>query len=180
MGGLETRVRRSVLTGGPGAGKSALLAALCGLGIDVEGEVARAILQQPGGMELRESNPSGFARAMFDAESESYRRAEKIPGPVIYDRGLPDVVGFLNLEGIPVPGDIDAACRERRYDGPVFHARPWREIYRQDEERTQDWDDALASDRAVCDAWRYYGYELVELPFVPVEQRAEFVIERLG
>lgn len=180
MGGRGSLPRRSVITGGPGAGKTALLAALRDIGVDVEPEVARVILQAPGGMRLRDRDPSGFARAMFDSELESYHRVGDVTGPVVYDRGFPDIVGFLKLEGLDVPGDIDAACRELRYDGPIFHALPWREIYRQDDERIQVWEEALASDRAVCDAWRSFGYELVELPHTSVKERADFVIARLG
>lgn len=96
-----------------------------------------------------------------------------------FDRGFPDIVGFLRLEGLPVPDDIDRACRELRYDGPVFRAPPWQAIYRPDDERIQDWDAALESDAAVTAAWRDYGYEPVDLPLASVEERADLVVECL-
>lgn len=171
---------RAAITGGPGTGKSTLLDALARRGIATEPEVARVILREAGGMALREDDPSGFARAMFDAELAAWRAAEGRSGPIVFDRGFPDIVGFLRLEGLPVPEDIDRACRELRYDGPVFRAPPWQAIYRPDEERIQDWDAAMASDAAVTAAWCDYGYEPVDLPLAGLEDRVDFVLERLA
>lgn len=170
---------RTVVTGGPGTGKSTLIDALAARGLATEPEVARAILREPGGMALRRDDPQGFARAMFDAELAAYRRAEEGGSPIVYDRGFPDIVGFLRLEGLPVPAPIDEACRNLRYDGPVFRAPPWRAIYRRDDERIQDWDDACASDAAVCAAWRDYGYAPVDLPRAGVADRVAFVLAHM-
>ncbi len=123
---------RSVITGGPGAGKSTLLAAIFARGIPTHSEVARAILQAPGGMEMRAARPSDFAMAMFKAEQKSWGAAKR--GFSLYDRGFPDIVGFLRLEGLPVPPELDRICQELRYDGCIFRAPPWREIYTPDDE----------------------------------------------
>jgi predicted ATPase len=172
-------MQRAVITGAPGAGKSALIAALAARGVTTHQEVAREILQRAGGMALRTEDPQGFAEAMFEAQLALYRSSGDA-GLVVQDRGFADIAGFLELSGLTVPDHIDLACRELRFEGPVFHARPWRAIYIGDSERIQDWDEAVESDRAVIAAWRRYGYALVELPFAPVEERAEFVVARLG
>lgn len=172
-------MRRAVVTGAPGSGKTTLLAEVVRLGIATGGEVARTILQAPGGMELRAERPVGFALAMLEAQLASWDDATKHAGPVLFDRGFADIVGFLRLEQLSVPPQIDAACRSRRYEGPVFHAPPWREIYRQDAERIQSWEEAVESDAAVLAAWREYGYDPITLPLVDPEARAAFVIENL-
>ena len=94
------------------------------------------------------------------------------------DRGLGDVATM------PCNAALNAriveAGRVLRYEGPIFRAPPWRAIYRQDTERVQTWDDAIASDAAVCAGWRSLGYELVDLPCASVEERADFVLARLS
>ena len=61
-------MRRAVVTGAPGSGKSTLLAEVARRGVATGEEVARAILQAPGGMELRAERPSDFALAMLEAQ----------------------------------------------------------------------------------------------------------------
>jgi predicted ATPase len=171
-------VRRAVITGAPGAGKTVLIEALTARDVATHHEVARAILQASGGMALRQEDPLGFAVAMFEEQLALYETAVS-ERPVVFDRGFADIAGFLDISGVAVPDIIDRACRSLRFDGPVFHARPWRAIYVGDSERIQDWDEAVESDRAVIAAWRRYGYAPIELPFVSAEERAAFVIERL-
>lgn len=141
-------------------------------------EVARILLQAPGGMAMRADNPAAFADAMLAAEREAWGAAPA--GPSVYDRGFPDVAGFCELEGLPVPAAVDKACQQLRYQGPIFRAPPWREIYTRDEERIQSWDEAVAGDVAVCAAWRCYGYQLIDLPLAPVAERVTFVRRHLN
>ena len=170
-------MQRAAITGGPGAGKSSLIAEMAARGVVTHEEVAREILQAPGGMQLREHDPLGFAEAMFAAQLSLFERARE--GVTVFDRGFADIVGFLDLSGLAVPKTIDLACRDLRFEGPIFHAPAWRAIYTPDEERIQSWEEAVESDRAVASAWQRYGYELVELPLVGIGERTDFVIERL-
>lgn len=172
--------RHAVMTGAPGAGKTTLLEAAAAAGYATSPEVARRILQQPGGMDLRARDPLGFAEAMTAAHAREFEAAQRRGGLVLFDRGLPDVVGFLDVSGLPVPAGIDRTVRALRYAGPILRAPAWAEIYTQDPERIQDWDQAVASDEAVTAAWRRYGYDVTNLPFVPVDRRLAFLRDRVG
>ncbi|MFC0589812.1 AAA family ATPase [Novosphingobium aquiterrae] len=171
--------RHAVLTGAPGAGKTTLLDAAAAAGIATSPEVARQLLQRPGGMELRAGDPLGFAEAMAEAHAREYERFANLPGPVLFDRGFPDVVGFLDVSGLPVSPAIDRACRTLRYHGPILRAPAWAAIYAQDAERIQDWAEAVASDEAVTAAWRRYGYAVTDLPLAGVDARLRFLRESL-
>ena len=171
--------RHAVLTGAPGAGKTTLLDAAAAAGLRTSPEVARRILQRPGGMDLRARDPLGFAEAMLEAHVHEFERHGTGPGPVLFDRGFPDVAGFLDVSGLPISPAIDRACRTLRYHGPILRAPPWAAIYVQDEERIQDWEQAVASDEAITAAWKRYGYAVIDLPFAPVEERLAVLRQRL-
>ncbi|MCX9146875.1 AAA family ATPase [Erythrobacter sp. WG] len=171
--------RHLVLTGAPGAGKTTLLAAAERSGLATSPEVARTLLRAPGGMALRADDPLGFAAAMIAAHRAEYEAVRDRAGPVVFDRGFPDVAGFLDVLGLAIPPEIDRVCRTVRYNGPVLRAPAWQEIYRTDPERIQTWDEAVESDRAVTAAWKRYGYTVEDLPLVPVEERLRFLRARL-
>ena len=171
---------RSVLTGGPGTGKSTLLDALAAHGIATEPEIARSILQTPDGMSLRAERPVAFGEAMFTGEVAAFHRAANRGGLVVFDRGLADTVGFFKLGRLPVPRKLEQACHALRYEGPIFRAPPWAEIYGSDEQRIQTWEEALESDLAVMAAWREYGYEPIDLPLASVAERVAFVLQKIA
>lgn len=171
--------RHAVLTGAPGAGKTTLLEAAAAAGIRTSPEVARQLLKMPGGMALREDDPLGFAEAMLEAHLREFERHAAATGPVLFDRGFPDVVGFLDVSGLTVPKSVDKACRTLRYHGPILRAPAWAAIYVQDAERIQDWEQAVASDEAVTAAWKRYGYEVTELPLAGVGERLVFLLRNL-
>jgi predicted ATPase len=171
--------RHAVLTGAPGAGKTTLLDAAAAAGMRTSPEVARQLLQSPGGMALRRSDPRGFAEAMIEAHAREYELHAKAPGPVVFDRGFPDVAGFLDVSGLSVPKAVDRACRLLRYAGPVLRAPAWAEIYVKDAERIQTLEEAIASDEAVTAAWKRYGYDVTALPLGGVAERLEFLRRQL-
>jgi predicted ATPase len=171
--------RHAVLTGAPGAGKTTLLDAAQAAGFKTSPEVARRILREPGGMELRAADPLGFAEAMLEAHTREFERHAAHLPTVLFDRGFPDVVGFLDVSGLPVSPAIDRICRELRYHGPILRAPAWAAIYAQDPERIQDWQQAVASDQAVTAAWKRYGYDVIDLPLAGVAERLAFLRARL-
>ena len=117
-----------------------------------------------------------FAERMFEWELRSYRQAERTVGPVFFDRGLPDTIGYLRLEGLEVPARMEEEAWRLRYHATAFAAPPWKEIYGVDEERRQSWEVAVRTFETVTRTYVDFGYELVELPRTDVARRADFLI----
>lgn len=174
--------RRIVLTGGPGSGKTTLLEALATAGHATSPEAGRAIIRRQqaiNGEALPWKDRALFAELMLDRELEAHARAESADGPVFFDRGVPDVVGYLTLFGLPVPAHMERAAQDIRYDRRVFIAPVWPEIFGQDVERKQDLDEARRTFDAMAETYPRFGYELIELPQAPVVERLAFVLKSL-
>ena len=174
--------RRIVLTGGPGSGKTTLLEALAAAGHVTSPEAGRAIIRRQqaiDGEALPWKDRALFAELMLDRELEAHARAESADGPVFFDRGVPDVVGYLSLCGLPVPAHMERAAQDIRYDRRVFIAPVWPEIFGQDAERKQDLDEARRTFDAMAETYPRFGYELIELPQAPVAERLDFVLTTL-
>ncbi len=169
-----------VITGGPGSGKTTLIDALEAVGFARTIEAGRGVIQDQaaiGGPALPWRDPRAFAELMLGWEMRSYRTAERLPGPVFFDRGVPDVVGYLRLMRLTVPAHIEKAAELFRYHRRVFIAPPWREIFAQDAERRQDFAEAERTHEALAETYAGLGYELVTIPVAPVAARRQFVVE---
>jgi predicted ATPase len=178
----DTTQRFFVVTGGPGSGKSSLIDALAAQGFARSVEAGRGIIQDQaaiGGRGLPWTDPAAFAELMLCWEMRSYRMACETSGTVIFDRGMPDVAGYLRLMKLPVPRHVAKAARMFRYNPAVFIAPPWPEIYRQDAERKQTLDEAERTYHVLAETYVAYGYELVCLPRVGIAERARFLVDSL-
>lgn len=172
-----------VVTGGPGAGKTTLIDALKAAGFAAAPEAGRAVIQDQsaiGGHGLPWKDPMLFAELNLSWDLRSRRDAMSASGPVFFDRGVVDMVGYCRLTGLPVPGHFRAAAERMRYHRRVFAAPPWPEIFAQDAERRQDFDEAVRTYDRIVEAYREFGYEIVPLPKASVGQRLRFVLDVTG
>lgn len=168
-----------VLTGGPGSGKTTLIEALKTLGRATTEEAGRGVIRlehENGGDGLPWIDRERFAERMYDWELRSYRDAGRSRGPVFFDRGLPDTIGYLRLEALDVPAAYEEDAWRLRYNSKVFIAPPWKGIYTVDDERRQSWDVAVRTYEIMAETYTDFGYRLVELPRVSIAERVAFVI----
>ena len=143
-------------------------------------ESGRGVIQAQvaiGGHALPWDDRSMFAELMLSWDIRSYRLAHQSSGPVFFDRGLPDVVGYLRLVGLPVPAHVQKAAEIYRYNHFVFVAPPWEEIYQSDVERKQNFNEAVRTYQSVTHVYKALNYELIEIPCVSVAERVRFVLE---
>jgi predicted ATPase len=170
-----------LLTGPPGGGKSALLNHLHAQGFVVVAEPARQILAEQrriDGVGVPSRDPRLFVELMLSRAISDYMRRETTAAPVFFDRGIPDVVGYATLFGFDHPPGRNAA-QEFRYNRRVFFVPAWEAIYTTDDERTVPFAVASQFGDDLRAAYLLSGYDLIEMPCVSVEERAEFLRSHL-
>ncbi|GGA52947.1 ATPase [Nitratireductor aestuarii] len=171
--------RLILLTGGPGSGKTTLLDALASEGYRVAPEAGRAIIRDQlaiGGQALPWKDAALFAEQMLQWDLRSHAEACAVEAYTFFDRGVPDIVGYLRLSGLPMPEHVTRAAERCRYWQKAFILPPWPEIFTQDAERRQDLEEAMRTNDAMVTAYSDLGYELVEVPRASIEERAAFVL----
>ncbi|BAQ70387.1 hypothetical protein NHU_03247 [Rhodovulum sulfidophilum] len=172
-----------VVTGGPGAGKTSLITELARRGFHTIPESGRAIIREEmasGGDALPWADRAAYAGRMLEQNLSAYSTAQALPGPVIFDRGIPDIIGYLTLCGLPVPPHIAAAAEAASYNARVFLAPFWAEIFTQDKERKQSRAEAEATCAVMRETYTALGYQITELPRADIATRADFVCAQLA
>ncbi|ETX11997.1 ATPase [Roseivivax halodurans JCM 10272] len=172
-----------VVTGGPGAGKTSLITELSRRGFHTIPESGRAVIREEvasGGDALPWADRTAYADRMLEWDLRAYSAAQALSVPVIFDRGIPDIMGYLTLCGLPLPPHIAAAANAARYNARVLLTPYWDAIFTQDTERKQTRAEAQATCAAMRKTYAALGNEIIELPRADIVTRADFVCAQLA
>jgi predicted ATPase len=166
-----------ILTGAMGGGKSTLMRELSQAGIRCVAEPAREILaeQRAIGTEL---TPEHFCQRMLARAIQKYNEGMSTAEALVFDRGVPDMIGYAELFTFD-PTSFYQAAEMYRYNPSVFFFAGWEEIYTTDAERKMSFEEARRFGENVRAIYQELGYQIVNVPFEPVEVRASFILERL-
>lgn len=172
-----------ILTGGPGAGKSSVLEELNKQGYLVKDEVGRKIIKEQlaiGGNAIHTGDRMAFRDLMLEHSIRDFNGHYNVMDIVFFDRGIPDLYGYSNLIAEPVSQAIKDAIKTYRYNSTVFIFPPWEDIYGHDEERKQDFQEAVTTYDCVRNAYLQCGYKLIEVPKTSIISRTKFIMETVS
>ena len=170
-----------IITGGPGAGKTTLLAELAAMGYATVDDSARGIIAErlARGLSPR-PQPIAFVHEILRRDIEKYNAQPPTSGWIFFDRSLIDALGMLHDAGGLSSTELNAMLASYPFHPTVFVLPPWQEIYVTDTERDQSFADAVDVHGRVVRLYQSCGYQLDEVPRLPVAQRAEHVLRVLA
>ena len=172
-----------VFTGGPGSGKTSVIDALKNQGYRCAPEVGRKVIQQQveqQGSALPWSDKVAFRDEMVREELANYQAFELSEKLVFFDRSIVDSYGYSVLESLSITESLLNKCEELEYNSKVFIFPPWEAIFVNDQERKQDFEEAVATYEKMVEAYTRFGYQLVEVPKSSVEERVEFILNSIN
>lgn len=168
-----------ILSGCSGGGKSSVLSELARRGYEIIEEPGRQIVKEQlaiGGDSLPWENMANFLKLALSRYLYQFN-AKQASGKFIFaDRGIVDAL-FLGNNGLP--GYFDRAARKFRYNKKVFLFPPWKEIFKNDQERKKSFEEAVLEYDILIENYKRYGYEIILLPKKSVDERVDFIIKSL-
>lgn len=173
-------LRRYVLTGAPGAGKSSIGMALRGRGYLVVGEAATDVIAS----EQARGVDEPWQRADFldkIVRLQRRRQAEPVPSDVqvqVYDRSPLCTLALARYLQRPVTRllaqEVARVCEERVYEGEVFLVLPLGFVEPTSARRI-GYHDALEFHAVHEAVYQEHGFQLIDVPVAPVGERAATV-----
>jgi predicted ATPase len=84
----------------------------------------------------------------------------------------------MHYIGDPYPAFFDQASREHSYS-KVFVLPPWEDIYKSDEARYENFEQAKLIFNHLQETYQTYGYNLIEVPRGTIEERVHYILSQL-
>ncbi|TQI70926.1 putative ATPase [Gramella sp. Hel_I_59] len=171
-----------VITGGPGTGKSSIIHELEAKGENCIHEISRQVTleaQRDGIDQLFLEEPLLFSEKLLEGRLNQFKEASNSTANRIFlDRGLPDVVAYMDFFDTVYPEIFSSTCEEHAYD-KVFILPPWKEIYKSDNERYETYEEAVRISEHLYDTYSRFGYTPIEIPKASVAERTKFILNQL-
>lgn len=171
-----------VIIGGPGTGKSTIIEGLVTKGYCCYPEISREVTmeaQKQGIDQLFLENPMLFSEMLLKGRIKQFESALQESSEVVFiDRGIPDVVAYMDFIGDLYPERFAAACEQCKYS-KIFLLPPWEEIYMSDSERYENFEQATTIYKHLVQTYQKYGYELIEVPKDTVDNRILYILDKI-
>ncbi|HLV39368.1 ATP-binding protein [Xanthomarina sp.] len=175
-------LNRIVITGGPGTGKTSLINELTKRGYSCLEEVSRQITleaRKEGVEQLFLSEPFLFSKKLLEGRIKQYEDALKLENDLVFlDRGVPDVLAYMDFADESYPEDFISACKNCKYT-QVYVLAPWQEIFISDSERYENFEQSLEIHEQLLHTYKKYHYNLINIPFDTVENRVDYLLDTL-
>ncbi|WP_159799079.1 AAA family ATPase [Flavobacterium sp. MK4S-17] len=179
---METIINNNfyVVTGGPGSGKTTLIKELKNMGYNCIDEAARKIIMEEvknNGKALPWKNKLEYTELMLKQSVADYLHAER-NNITFFDRGIPDTLCYSKIIKSTTKG-VELAAQMYRYSKKVFILPPWPEIYTTDNERKQDWEEAVLTYKLMKETYTALGYKIIEVPKADIKNRCQFLLNQI-
>ena len=172
--------QKIVITGGPGTGKSTVIEELIRRELTCMPEISREITLNArinGTEQLFLTKPLLFSELLLEGRINQYIEAEKRNANLVFfDRGIPDVHAYMNYISIDYPDTYINKSKIYKYNY-VFLMPPWEEIYISDNERYENFEQALAIHNHLERTYKELNYNIIEVPTGTVKKRTDFILD---
>lgn len=185
----STPIPLVIVSGCSGGGKSTLIHEFQQRGYSTVPEPGRILVKEQIAIQgdlTPWQRPIDFCLTLIERGiSDYYRMCEPMhtfqnAQPCFFDRCFLDAIAYLqSIHHNDIHRYLNFVQTLRFYP-LVFIAPPWEAIYCQDEERKHSLSEAIVEYERLKNFYPKYGYSLLELPKLPIEKRADFVLSHLS
>ncbi len=123
--------------------------------------------------------PEVFARQMFEIDLEQFINNSDRSEILFFDRSFLDSAFLIQQNDKIYFEKIRSYISTHQFNRKVFLAPPWKEIYTNDSERDQTFEESVNIYESLRKWYLLSGYEPIMLPRLNVEKRMAFIWNEL-
>ena len=174
--------QKIVITGGPGTGKSTIIEQLVQMEFTCMPEISRTITKEAqlsGIDQLFLKDPLLFSKMLLEGRIGQYKTAVSSQSDkVFFDRGIPDIHGYMDYLGTNYPKIYTQKSHQFRYSH-VFMMPPWEDIYKTDNERYESYEQSLIIYEYLIEGYSQMDYSIITVPEGSITDRVNFILNSL-
>ena len=178
-----------MITGGPSTGKTSVIDHLEHQGFTCLHEVIRLMTLEKKALEgeaifksnpiVSVADPLAFNQRILKARIEQFDSvAATTEKMIFFDRGIPDVMAYMDCFDQPYDAVFEKAGLDYRYDA-VFIMPPWKEIHISDNERFESFEESMQVHECLVKCYAQFGYDVQVVPKMEVIKRASYILTHL-
>lgn len=170
-------MKKYVLTGGPGNGKTTIIEILASRGYAIVPEAARIVIDEEKVKESEVLPWKNLVKFQARVVQKQLELEQEITAEITFlDRSIIDGHAYCQNGNIPTP-EIVAELARDRYD-LIFFVEPLGS-YAIDDIRFETQSEAIMVHQAISSAYKEFGYELISVPPLSPDERVELILNHL-
>lgn len=168
--------KRYIITGAPGTGKTSLIQALQANGYQCFPEISRKIILE---QQQIKSNKTPWGDLPCFATLVYQQTIKELQLPIkkntFVDRGLPDIIAYLKAKSHPIPEYLLDFPFKTHYASTAFLMPLWEEIYINDPQRPQSYQEALHIHQCLIQVYQSLNFTIEIVPKTTLTKRVDFI-----
>ena len=174
-------IQKYIITGAPGTGKTTIINALKKKDYYCAEEISRELIAEQisiGGNILPWKNQIAFENKIANRRYKQYLDSTE-NCICFFERSSIDCIAYLNSNKLKATSQINQIIKNCIFNKTVFYTPIWEEIYKNDSERQESFDQSIKIDKHLKDSYIKFGYVLIEIPKLSVEERVKFILTQI-
>ena len=176
------QIKKIIITGPPGTGKTSIITHLKNLGYFCFDEIWKENYKNPT-KEHNSNEIENFSKYLFKKRKEQFEfkitSKSTIKNMVFYDRSLIDVVSYLITYKKQTPVNWIEYIKEKKYYKNIFYCPLWNNIYENNSRRKEKYQDTIKIDEDMRHLYKKLGYNIKELDKKNIHSRVEFILNNI-
>ncbi len=181
------KAKKIVITGGPSTGKTSVIEQLENDGFHCLHEVIRDMTSEEKALGdeigmasnpiVSVPDPKSFNLNILNARINQYRSAQESTRDIVFfDRGIPDVLAYMDCFQQTYGPEFSEPCQTLRYDH-IFIMPPWKEIHVMDSERFESFEESIKIHDCLTRSYANFSYDITLVPKGSVKERVRFILD---
>ena len=175
------KLKKIVITGAPGTGKTTMIKALKSLGYKCFSEYSRTLIRQAGGNKIKNlfyEKPKLFSKKVLEGRINQFNESNLIKKSknnlIFFDRSIYDTFAYQKFidDSFVLPINYKSFIYDK-----VFILPPWNQIYINDKERLESFEISKKIHKYLNFTYNHYNYNITEISKTNVKNRVKIILK---